>query len=196
MIIMLTRSFVSSRPLLWKILTCGGVCRELIFNPFCPQINSLSQYRQSYDYWIRPPLSSLWIAQKLNLFPNLHSLQLIFRFLPTRKGHVNFFSEFRYPNIRTLVLSRLRPYRDILHACPNVRHVSAYNDKEFHIREILDKECASGIEKLGQVLGLKPNLNGTSAHFLLSVFSERIFNTLRRYGQTPPLSLWSLLEPT
>lgn len=100
------------------------------------------------------------IAQNLSLFPNLHSIQLVLWFIP--REPLKSFSEFRYPNVRTLKLIHLK-YGDIFQACPNARYVSGHG---FHIREILYKECARSIEKLGHLYGLRYHLNGTSVHFL------------------------------
>lgn len=122
-----------------------------------PSIVNLTILEYSYDS-VLPE-----IAQNLSLFPNLHSLQLISRFVPHEPDQ--FFSEFRYPNVHTLNVIRLK-YGDIFHACPNARYVSS----SLHIREILYKECASGIEKLRHVKGLRHFLNGKLAYLLLSVF--------------------------
>jgi hypothetical protein len=112
------------------------------------------------------------IAQKLTLFPNLHTLQLLFQFFNGDKQQV--FSGFRYPNIHTLSFSYQNPYPDILVACPNTKHFSFHKDRvdPFHRRPLFDQKCSGRVEKLGLLLDLQSHVAGmrVSLYFELHVF--------------------------
>jgi len=114
------------------------------------------------------------IAQNLGLFPNLRTLQLIFRSKTFHDARV--FSKFRYPTIHTLNLNIWSPIDDILLSCPNIKHFSFYKDAAYPARRtklFSEKECAGSIEKLGLVTNFSHRhvLPGT---FILHIFCVHI----------------------
>ena len=114
------------------------------------------------------------IARNLSLFPNLHTLQLIFQFYYSME--LRFFSAFRYPNVHTLNLSRHSPHVDVLRACPNTKHLSFYKDIGDFRPDVLNSGWAGGIEKIGQLRGLEYHVARTSA---LCPYFECICNNLQ-----------------
>jgi hypothetical protein len=130
------------------------------------------------------------IAQGLSLFPNLHTIQLIFQLSYPRPQQ--FFSAFCYPKVHTLNLSRASPVVDVLLACPNTKEFSYYKDlgDPYYngIRHLLSSRCAGGIEKLG----VQPVLDVAGKPVFFPLFLNA-FLTCSSYGQMPPSASRPLL---
>jgi hypothetical protein len=121
------------------------------------------------------------IAQNLSLLPNLHSLQLIFRFYCLQEV----FSQFQYSSIHTLNLNWQSPYGDILRACQNTRYFSFYKDVGIWPGNWTFDERGDSIEKLG----VMTHISRTSGY---SIFSASLCNTLQNF---PNSSLVFVISP-